>query len=91
MADLVEQRAFKLPRLDCGGCGHESCYGLAREIVAGTRSVDDCVSLEPDTEVLVNGQPLPLNPFIAGLVRGTILGMLSSMKGFKKGRIEIRL
>jgi molybdopterin-guanine dinucleotide biosynthesis protein B len=91
MADLVEQKAFKLPKLDCGGCGCESCYDLAREIASGTRSVQDCVSLEPDTEILVDGRPLPLNPFIAGLVRGTILGMLSAMKGFRKGRIEIRL
>lgn len=91
MADLVEQKAFKLPRLDCGGCGHECCYDLAREIVAGTSRAEDCVSLEPDTEIRVDGQPLPMNPFIAKLVRGAIVGMLSSLKGFKQGRIEIRL
>lgn len=90
VADLVEQKAFKLPNLDCGGCGHERCYDLAREIVAGSRSVGDCVSLHPATEVRVDGQPLPLNPFISRIVRGTILGMLSSFKGFKKGKVEIR-
>jgi molybdopterin-guanine dinucleotide biosynthesis protein B len=90
VADLVEQKAFKLPNLDCGGCGHERCYDLAREIVAGSRSVGDCVSLHPATEVSVDGQPIPLNPFISRIVRGTILGMLSSFKGFKKGKVEIR-
>jgi len=90
VADLVEQKAFKLPNLDCGGCGHERCYDLAREIVAGSRSVGDCVSLHPATEVRVDGQPIPLNPFISRIVRGTILGMLSSFKGFKKGKVEIR-
>jgi molybdopterin-guanine dinucleotide biosynthesis protein B len=90
VADLVEQKAFKLPNLDCGGCGHERCYDLAREIVAGSRSAGDCVSLHPATEVRVDGQPLPLNPFISRIVRGTILGMLSSFKGFKKGKVEIR-
>jgi len=90
VADLVEQKAFKLPNLDCGGCGHERCYDLAREIVAGSRSVEDCVSLHPATEVSVDGQPIPLNPFISRIVRGTILGMLSSFKGFKKGKVEIR-
>jgi molybdopterin-guanine dinucleotide biosynthesis protein B len=90
VADLVEQKAFKLPNLDCGGCGHERCCDLAREIVAGSRSVGDCVSLHPATEVRVDGQPIPLNPFISRIVRGTILGMLSSFKGFKKGKVEIR-
>jgi len=49
IADLVEQRAFKLPNLDCGDCGYERCYDLAREIVAGTGSVEDCVFLQPDS------------------------------------------
>ena len=89
IADLVEQRAFKLPKLDCGGCGHERCCDLAREIIAGTASVEDCTSLEPSTEVRIDGQPLPMNHFISGIVRGSIVGMLSSLKGFKKGKIEI--
>jgi molybdopterin-guanine dinucleotide biosynthesis protein B len=91
VVDLVEKRAFKLPSLDCEGCGRESCYDLAREIVAGTGSIEECISLEPSTEVKVDGQPMSLNPFISGIVRGTILGMLSSLKGFKKGKIEITL
>jgi molybdopterin-guanine dinucleotide biosynthesis protein B len=91
VVDLVEKRAFKLPSLDCEGCGRESCYDMARDIVAGTGSVEECISLEPSTEIKVDGQPMSLNPFISGIVRGTILGMLSSLKGFKKGKIEITL
>jgi len=91
VADLVEKRAFKLPSLDCKGCGRESCYDMARDIVAGTGSIEECISLQPTTEITVDGQPLSLNPFISGIVRGTILGMLSSLKGFKKGRIEITI
>ena len=91
IADLVEIKAFKLPALDCGGCGHEQCYDMAREIVAGAGRVEDCVSLQPSTEVKIDGEPLPLNPFIAGIVRGTVLGLLSSLKGFKKGKIEISI
>jgi molybdopterin-guanine dinucleotide biosynthesis protein B len=90
IADLVEEKAFKLPNLDCGGCGCETCYDLAREIVAGSASVEDCVSLHPITEVKVDGRPMPMNPFISGIVRSTIFGMLSSLKGFRKGKIEIK-
>ncbi len=91
VADLVEAKAFKLPNLDCGGCGHERCYDMACEIVAGSGSVDDCISLQPATEVRIDGQLMPMNPFVSGIVRGTILGMLSSLKGFKKGKIEISI
>ena len=91
IADLVEEKAFKLPNLDCGGCGHERCYDMAREIVAGTGSVEDCISLQPATEIRIDGRPMPMNPFISSIVRGTILGMLSPLKGFKKGKIEISI
>ncbi|MCK4449486.1 MAG: Fe-S cluster protein, partial [Anaerolineae bacterium] len=64
---------------------------MAREIVAGTGSVGDCVSLQPATEIRIDGQPMPMNPFISSIVRSTILGMLSPLKGFKKGKIEISI
>ena len=80
-----------MPNLDCGGCGYERCYDLAREIVAGTGSVEDCVSLQPTTEVKIDGQPMPMNSFISSIVKNTVLGMLSPLKGFKKGEIEIRI
>jgi molybdopterin-guanine dinucleotide biosynthesis protein B len=43
IADLVEEKAFKLPGLDCGACGYERCYEMARQIVAGTGDVENCV------------------------------------------------
>jgi molybdopterin-guanine dinucleotide biosynthesis protein B len=91
ITDLVEEKAFKLPNLDCGSCGFETCYELAREIVRGNRSVEDCISLQPATEVSIDGKLMPMNPFISDIVRGTILGMLSPLKGFKKGKIEISI
>jgi molybdopterin-guanine dinucleotide biosynthesis protein B len=91
IADLAEAKGFKLPKLDCGCCGHERCYDLARDIVAGTSSAADCVSLEPTTEVRIDGELLPLNPFIAQMVRNTILGLLSPLKGVKPGGVEISI
>ena len=91
IADLVAQKAFKLPSLDCGACGYERCYDMARAVVAGTASVEDCISLQPSTEVRIDGRAMPMNPFISSIVRGTILGLLSSLKGFRKGRIEISI
>jgi molybdopterin-guanine dinucleotide biosynthesis protein B len=91
IADLVEEGAFKLPNLNCEACGHETCYGLALEIMAGSKTVEDCVSLNPAVQVMINGQLLPLKPFISDLVRGALVGVLSSLKGFSQGEIEIHI
>ena len=91
IADLAEKRAFKLPNLNCGGCGYEDCYGLARQIVAGAKSEDDCVSLHPEAELLVDGKPVALNPFISELFGNTIKAMVSTLRGFHEGSIEIKI
>jgi len=91
IADLVEERAFKLPNLNCAGCGFETCYELAREIVKGVRSVEDCVSLRPSVEVRINGKPMALNPFVSEIVVSTIKGLLTPLKGFSEGEIEIKI
>jgi molybdopterin-guanine dinucleotide biosynthesis protein B len=89
IADLVEQRAFKLPGLDCEACGEQQCADLARKIATGTRNVDDCVSLHPTTEVTIDGQPMPLSPFVSSIIRSAVLGMLSTLKGFRQGKVQI--
>ncbi|MFQ6092005.1 MAG: molybdopterin-guanine dinucleotide biosynthesis protein B [bacterium] len=89
IADLVLRRAFKLPKLDCGGCDFDTCYELAQAIVAGNRTEEDCVALRPKTVVKIDGQTVPLNPFASNMIRNTIIGILSSLKGVRKGSIEI--
>jgi molybdopterin-guanine dinucleotide biosynthesis protein B len=91
MADMVIEKSFKLPNLNCGACGYQDCYGLAQEIVKGNRTIDDCPSLEPSTLVKVNGKIISMNPFIAKIVKNTIIGLLSTLKGFTKGDIEINI
>ena len=91
IADLVEEKAFKLTNLNCGACGHDTCYGMALEIVAGTKTIEDCVSLKPETQVRIDGKLLPLNPFTSKIVRNVLLALLSSLKGFSTGKIEITI
>jgi molybdopterin-guanine dinucleotide biosynthesis protein B len=90
LADLVQERAFKLPALDCKECGLASCYEMAQAIVAGERTIEDCVSLTPQTTVTIDGQLMPMKSFVSDIIRGTIVGMLAALKGFHKGVIEIR-
>jgi len=91
IAEIVINKSFKLPNLNCGECGYQDCYGLAQEIVKGNKTSGDCLSLEPSTLVKVNGKIISMNPFIARIVKNTITGLLSSLKGFIKGDIEIKI
>ena len=91
IANIVIEKSFKLPNLNCGECGYQDCYGLAQEIVKGNKILDDCPSLEPSTLVKVDGKIISVNPFIAKIIKNTITGLLSSLKGFIKGDIEIKI
>lgn len=91
LAHLAVEKAFRLPDLDCEQCGHKTCYDLAREIVGGRATPEDCLSLTPPISIEIDGKKIPLNNFTDNLFRNTILGMLSGFKGFKKGTIEIRI
>ena len=91
IAKIAINKSFKLPNLNCGECGYQDCYSLAQEIVKGNKTLDDCSSLEPSTLVKVNGEIISMNPFISKIVKNTIIGLLSSLKGFIKGDIEIKI
>ncbi|MBE3090813.1 MAG: molybdopterin-guanine dinucleotide biosynthesis protein B [Candidatus Atribacteria bacterium] len=91
IANIVIEKSFKLPNLNCGECGYQDCYGLAREIVKGNKTLDDCPSLEPSTLVKVDGKIISVKPFVAKIIKNTITGLLSSLKGFIKGDIEIKI
>ena len=85
LTDLVLERAFLLPGLDCGACGEAGCAGLAQKIVGGGRRPDDCAALSGSLAVSVNGHPVGLNPFTARMLAGGIKGMLSALKGYAPG------
>ena len=88
----VERVLVELPGLDCGKCGLD-CDGLAREIVAGKRILEDCKELSDlSVEVLVDGGRIATGRFVSSIIDDTVRGMLSSLKGYKSGRtVEIRL
>lgn len=85
LANLVQEKAFMLPDLNCGACGFSQCVGLAQAIVAGEKRVADCQSLGGELSVLLNGQPVGLNPFVARMMAGALRGMLMELKGVHKG------
>lgn len=91
LARLVLERAFLLPGLDCGGCGNKDCRSLAARIVAGDASVSDCTAVGGEISVSINNAALPLNPFVARILKAGIAAMLGELKGYAPGDTVITL
>jgi molybdopterin-guanine dinucleotide biosynthesis protein B len=91
LAELVLERGFVLPGLDCGACGREDCGGLAADILAGRATVADCATRAAAMTVTVGDRSLELNPFVERILRSGIRGLLSELKGFSPGPITIRI
>jgi molybdopterin-guanine dinucleotide biosynthesis protein B len=91
LAELVLARGFALPGLDCGACGRDGCAGLAADILAGRATPGDCATTTVNMILTVGGRPLAVNPFVERILASGIRGMLSELKGFGPGPIELRI
>lgn len=91
VAAIIIKNAFKLPNLDCTHCGCETCYAFARAVVSGKRDIKECVSLQPLVQIKIGGNKMPMNPFISDFVEKTVRGMLSALKGSRRGPVTIHL
>ena len=91
LADLIMEKGFLLPGFDCESCGREDCGALAREIVAGEATLEDCRTKSELISVRLNGRDMPMNPFTARIISSAIKAMLAELKGFGPGTVEITL
>jgi len=97
---IKRQRIFNilgdLPGLDCRKCGRSSCLELAEAIHAGEASIEECVplKLKPKlkTRIMIEGKEVPIQPFVSEVIRRSVLGMISTLKGVNiGGEEEIRI
>ncbi|TYP56683.1 hypothetical protein [Thermosediminibacter litoriperuensis] len=95
LVDLIEERVYeKLPGIEGGGCGlcGRDCYGMAADILKGRASRKDCKGSQNDpVEIKINGKKLDMVPFVRNMVVSVVKGVLSPLKGFEEGQIEIRI
>ncbi len=89
MAKIIVEKAFLLPRLDCGSCGFESCSAMAQALVAGEEK--SCPVLQGKVQLQINGRPVALNPFVARIMAGALQGMARELKGVSDASQEQRL
>ena len=80
MAEKAMEKGFKLPKHDCGLCGHTTCLELARDLVRGKATIEKCVTRP--VSMRVNGETHPLDDGVAECIRNSILRWLASSGGF---------
>ncbi len=93
LAHLVLEEAFVLAGLNCEACKRPSCHELACEIVAKRASVEECSvrSENKSVSIQVGGKALALNPFVEDMIKETVKGMLSTLKGNTIGDMQITI
>ena len=92
---MFEEVLKKLPGLNCGSCGFNSCEEMARAIIEGRKKFEDCkvINVE-DISIEINGEKIFIGEFVRKMLKKTFLAMISSLKTpeIKEGDvIEIRI
>lgn len=78
----IHRIAMKLPGLNCGDCGFDSCWEMAKAIYEGEKKFENCENLRSQRiKLQVNGKNIPLSGFPSRIIRETVIGMLSALKG----------
>lgn len=89
---LVNSILKDLPNLNCGHCGFDSCLELAKAIVGGEATEEDCEVLTTDIAMLkVDGEKVPLGKFPQKIIRNLVMGVLDTLKDVREEphRVEI--
>lgn len=93
--ELLEKEILKeLPGLNCKHCGYDSCLSLAKAFLEGETKLEECKVLSEEVATLkVDGRVVPLGKFPQEILRGTIIGLLGSLKGVgdNPNSVEIKL
>lgn len=91
LADLVMDKGFILPGLNCGECGREYCMEFVADILAGKARVSGCKAKAGSMSITCNGSELGFNPFVSDILSAGITAMLKQLKGYVPGDIEIKI
>lgn len=91
LADLVLEKGFLLPGLNCKACGRDYCMDFVADIIAGKARVSGCQAMKTQMSVTCNGSELGFNPFVADMLSAGITAMLQQLKGYVPGDIEITI
>lgn len=92
---LIEDITKQLMREDCRECGFNGCRDLAEAIARGEETPLKCVKRRENVKLMVDGEPVQLNPFTSRVFSQVLTSLVSILKGvprsFKNITIELNL
>ncbi|QGY40966.1 Fe-S cluster protein [Pseudodesulfovibrio cashew] len=91
LADIVLEKGFFLPGMDCETCGRPDCRTLAAEIVRGAVTTKACLAMHNSITVDINGAPVGMKPFVEEIISASIREMIRTLKGYSPGKATIKL
>ncbi|CCO22361.1 molybdopterin-guanine dinucleotide biosynthesis protein MobB [Maridesulfovibrio hydrothermalis] len=91
LADMVMEKGFLLPGLNCKACGRDFCMEFVADILAGKAKVSGCKAMDGDMTITCHGNELGFNPFVADMLSAGITAMLKQLKGYVPGDIHIHI
>jgi molybdopterin-guanine dinucleotide biosynthesis protein MobB len=85
-----------LPGLNCRKCGYPSCEEMAVAIYKKKAKLSNCVTLrlrsELRTKIIIDKVEVPIQTFVSEIIRKSVLGMISSLKGVSvKGNERVHI
>ena len=76
---VLEKSIVPTYNLNCGHCGH-NCKMFVEKVISGELKWDQC-AISKGVEMVVNGKTIPMNPFVSIIIKNTLKGIISSLKG----------
>jgi molybdopterin-guanine dinucleotide biosynthesis protein B len=94
LVDLIEEKVFDiLPNAPhCGACGKTNCHGMAISLLRGEAKRSECEG-NSGVDLVIGGKRVDMQPFVEKIMRSTVLGFLSELRGYEEGsevKITIR-
>ena len=88
LVDLIEEKTpERMPNYSadcCKACGTD-CRGMLARILRGTGSLSECILKGQNVELRINGEEIPMVPFVKSMVRSVTEAMVGELDGYEEG------
>ncbi|MDO4545915.1 MAG: molybdopterin-guanine dinucleotide biosynthesis protein B [Bacillota bacterium] len=68
----------------CTACGTD-CRGMTERIIKGTGDLSQCILKGENVQVFVDGEELPMVPFVKSMVKSVSTSVIKELDGYKEG------
>ena len=95
LVDLIEEKVFErlpdFPGQCCSACGY-TCPEMVERILQGKASRKDCIISDGSITLQIDGQDIPMVPFVQNILKNVVTGVVKELEGYRKnGEIIVKI